>query len=273
MDVSKVQMKGCLTNVFDDDAGLNGQIDRAVAVHGVVEGLQLDPCGSIDMETNRTLTPDAINLILQELLLAHDKTFELRRMSTISKLECGVVTKSGECIWANRSEINARHPEIRLIHDYVTSSAPPAPTPESIVAHTSASVISQPSAEDLTDMLDRMHSDVEETKPMVHPRRRSHTSVAFRRSMKEARLCILGAEDVRRVVLAGNQQSPYCEWRLLNPSQEEVAFGRTEPHESGGRGPNWSHQPFLVPLPPSLTSLMGCTMLFRVKTPVIGGIS
>jgi len=242
-------------------------------VHGAVENLQLDVCGSIDMETNKMLRPDAINLLLHELLLAHDKTFEPRRMSTISKLECGMVKKTGECIWAHRNEINARHPEIRLIHDYVTSSALPAPTPESIAAQSPALSVNQPSPEELTRILDRRHNDVVETKPLLHPRRRAQTPAALWLPMKEARLCILGAEDARRVVLAGNQQSPYCKWRLLDPSREEVAFGRTEPHENGGRSPTWRRQPFLVPQPPSLTSLMGCMMLFRVKTPVIGGIS
>jgi hypothetical protein len=221
-----------------------------VALHSLVDGLNLDTYGTMTMENNKSLSPDETVMLLRDLLTVYDASFEPMRMSKLSKLECGIVWATGEHIWAHRSEIVAQHPEIRLRHDYVGD-------------HTQGRRVDEPA----------MNSPIgpDMIRPLPNLLANAKSGVEFTLlAPVEVRLCIMRVDNLRRTRLIGTQ-SPYSKWALLDPSGQEVASGKTTKHVSGGCNPVWSGQPFLVPLPKSLTTLKGCTILFTVKTPTIIG--
>jgi hypothetical protein len=233
--------------------GVNSQLDRAVAVHSLIQDLNLSSHGSAAMETNRSLSPDETVLLLRELLTVFDEKFEPLRMSKLSGLECGIVWATGENIWAHRSEIEVHHPDIRFRHDYVADNSSPSPSPtesQHVPTPTSTSK-SPPAVPASTPSLMSL-----DTQTAVEPVSSAQT---------EARLCVLRVDNLRRVRLVG-KQSPYCKWKLFDPSGQEVASGRTKRHVKGGCSPNWNTQPFLIPLPKALTTLKGCSLLFVIKT-------
>ncbi len=57
------------------------------------------------METNRTVPPDTMVLILRDLLTIYDPALEPGKMSEISELESGIYEDTGEHIGAHREEI------------------------------------------------------------------------------------------------------------------------------------------------------------------------
>lgn len=227
---------------------------RAVAVHSLVADLKLDGYGSMAIENNRSLTPEQTIRLLRDLLRVYDASFEPMRMSELSKLECGFVRKTGEYIWASRAEIEARNPEIQLRTDYVSSGSILSSAGTAVRSGLENGRVSKSNTFGTIDSL-----------PVLDQSRVDPTPSSLL-TRTEARLCILGVENLRSVRLVGTQ-SPYCKWLLLDPSGQEVASGRTQKHVNGGRNPNWSSQPFLTPLPKSMTTLKGCTISFTVRTP------
>lgn len=69
-----------------------------MAVHSLADELKLETYGSMDMENNRSLSPDMTNQVLFDLLTIHDDAFTLKKMSKISSLECGIEWATGKCI-------------------------------------------------------------------------------------------------------------------------------------------------------------------------------
>lgn len=231
-------------------------------MHSLVQDLNLASYGSTAMETNRSLSPDETVLLLRELLTVFDEKFEPLLMSKLLGLECGFVLATGENIWAHRSEIEARHPDIRFRHDYVASSTIPSTaqgeTPKQLTLPTSSQepplavpIVTPAAVAAPTSSLLPL-----DTRTSVEPAPPTRT---------EARLYIFGVDNLRRVRLVG-KQSPYCKWKLLGPSGQELASGRTNRHVKGGCSPDWSAQPFLIPLPKKLATLKGCSLLFVIKT-------
>lgn len=231
-----------------------------MVVNSLTDELRLETYGSMDTENNRPLPQDKINQALLSLLKIHDPAFMLTDISMISGLECGVELATGNCFWAHRTEIEARDPVIQFYHDRITAS--------SVVIEDPA----KPSVPQISTQDDDSTSSTDSpVDPAAPPRILVITSDTNQRSQfdparAEARLCILGVKNLRRVRLTGTQ-SPFCEWKVLDPSGQEITAGQTIKHTQGGTSPGWSAYPFLIPLPKNRVTLKDCTLQFVVKTP------
>ncbi|TMW58615.1 hypothetical protein Poli38472_010174 [Pythium oligandrum] len=223
------------------------ELDKAVAVHSLVEDFDLDCVGGVDMARDRSLSPDGTIVLLRDLLTLYDESFDPLKMSTISGLECAVIKSTGEHIWAHRTEIQGRI-DIVFRHDYVNSGS-------------SVSVILE---EPMMEPLPFQPEPEPEVVP-VHSVSHGSPSVSKQWTAQSVVVRLMGVQNLPNIRLIG-KQSPYCKWRLINMRGENVASGRTAPHSGGGSNPKWSEQTFMVELPHGgLEALQKCTLVARVK--------
>ncbi|DAZ94561.1 TPA: hypothetical protein N0F65_004177 [Lagenidium giganteum] len=228
------------------------QVDRAITLHNIVQGLDLSPYGATDMESTRTLMPDETLLMFRDLLLFYDPTFEPLRMSQVCKLECGIVRSTGEYIWAHRSEIESRLNSIRFKHDYKTNGGGGGGN-ESL-----------PSAQiPAGDAGAQSMKDTISPEPALNPK--ATTVGAHDIVGGHMVLTIVEVRNLRNVRLVG-KQSPYCEWRMLSARDNStIAQGSTSKHVGGGCSPNWSDQHFRIDLSKSAAANTGYLLLLQVK--------
>lgn len=186
------------------------------------------------MDQHRGLSPDDTMLLLRDLLTAYDPAFEPMKMSRISGLECAIVCKTGEYIWAHRDEIEARKPDLQFRHDY-TATSPVA-------------------------------ADQQETKPLwpepsgplpVLEPSRGMPVVAARASVM---MQICESQNLRTTRKFG-RLSPYCKWSLVSATGVELASGRTPSHDRA----DWSGVTFSLRNSDKAATLNGCVLLFSVK--------
>ncbi|GLE04183.1 hypothetical protein PINS_up013094 [Pythium insidiosum] len=192
-----------------------------MAVHNLVQGLELPYRGSVDASQSQALSPDATLALLVDLLRlmceARGRAFDPLQMAELSGLECGYLRATGDYVWAHREEIQGRSSDIRFAHK------------------SSSDVSSLKSAAISTDSV-----SLSPLEP--HPLEVSESQC---RSLR-----IVDVRDLRKGKSIGTQ-SPYCKWTLSSAESGVIAVGRTDVHKNGGTSPNWGVQVFALRLPSS----------------------
>ncbi|TMW58628.1 hypothetical protein Poli38472_010187 [Pythium oligandrum] len=117
--LASVTLGDFLSPVVD---GITNELETAAELHSLVQGLDLPSTGPLDMENDRTMSPDSSIVLLREILTAYDDKFDPLRMSSLCGLECAIIVESGEHIWVHRTEIEGRT-DIIFRHDYTSSTA------------------------------------------------------------------------------------------------------------------------------------------------------
>lgn len=243
------------TNAISLRLAAKNQVDRAVKVHSMINGLDVSGTGSIAVNQHRGLSPDDTILLLRDLMLAYDPTFEPMKMSGISGLECAY-TKAGEYVWAHRDEIKAQDSELQICNDYV-SMAPATPTLE----------------ETESPRHDPLGSHADDHQLSALPDLTPRTEVVSAAARSTVVMLICGAQNLRMARKFG-PQSPYCKWTLASASGAVLASGRTSPHDRGGTRADWSSAAFALRTSEKAETLNDCVLLLTVKTgTVIPGVT
>ncbi|TMW58626.1 hypothetical protein Poli38472_010185 [Pythium oligandrum] len=223
------------------------ELQTATELHNMVEGMEFLSIGSVNMENDRTLSPDGTIVLLRELLTAYDRNFDPLKMSTVSGLECGILIGTGEHVWAHRSEILLRD-DIVLRHDYRrTSFGSNSMSSDEPVEFAEPAEVSEPV------IIYEKVEDSPEDEPTVIC---DGTTISLR---------IMGVENLLNIRHIG-KQSPYCKWKLVSPNGRVIASSRTLHDVGGGTDPSWKGQTFLFDLPDGIASLENTILVFRVKT-------
>lgn len=203
------------------------------------------------MDQHRSLSPDDTVLLLRDLLRAYDPAFEPMKMSRVSGLECAIVRKTGEYIWAQRDEIQAQIPELQFRHDY----APTISVPTEL--HVSSSIGIEPTGA-------AFGSHQQSILPAIAPS--SETNVAVVRSTVMMQIC--GAQNLRGTRKIG-RLGPFCKWTLVSAAGAELANGRTPSHYGGSDPADWQGVTFSLRCSGKAATLSGCVLLFRVQVGTI----
>jgi hypothetical protein len=225
-------------------------------VHSLVHDLEFHHDEVVEMAKSQSLSPDGtINLLHELLELANGGKFHPREMSNISGLECGFWRNHGTHVWAHHDELIAMGDEIILRNPGALSSG---------------STQGSGTASQLEVRL-ATTPDLDKT-PLAHVQDCSpdlgKTSKPTSPHELEVYLEILGAQDLPSVRKLG-VQSPYCKWKITDPTGQELASGRTHKHNRGGRSADWSGHASVIRTGPTIKTLAGCKFCAVVKTATV----
>ena len=111
-DLVELTLYGALPGL---QSALGDMVKQASSVHNLIEGTELASHGFIDSASNCRLGPRESGEMLRSLLqLYSNGAFDPTDVPRLSNLECGIINKTGNHVWASREEMEEYGEEITI---------------------------------------------------------------------------------------------------------------------------------------------------------------